>query len=112
MQLDIQDASPTITKVLMTGRFDIAGAREIDLPFNVLVGSRRKLIIDLSGVEFIASMGLRTLIMGAHTVASKHGRMVLLAPGPLVEAVLLSAGVDRMVPIVATLEAAIEAVSA
>jgi anti-sigma B factor antagonist len=111
MQLETEEIAPGVTRAKLIGRLDIAGARAIDLPFSVLVGSRRALIVDLSALEFIASMGLRTLIMGAHAVKSKHGRMVLFHPPAAVEAVLVSSGTDKVLPILHDLDEAVRAVS-
>ena len=111
MELVTETVAPGVTKVNLAGRMDIAGAQSIDLHYNVLVGSERALIIDLSKVEFIASMGLRTLILGARTVALKRGRIVLYRPIPAVEQVLVTSGTDSVVSIVHDLEAAVRAVS-
>jgi anti-anti-sigma factor len=85
--------------------------QEIDLPFNVLIGAQRALIIDLSEVAFIASMGLRTLLKGASAVAAKGGNIALWRPIPEVANVLEISGISALVPIVEELEAAIRAVS-
>jgi anti-anti-sigma factor len=111
MNLATEEVAPGVIKVNLSGRMDIAGAQSIDLQFNALVGSQRALIIDLFEVAFIASMGLRTLIMGARTVASKRGRIVLYRPVAEVENVLVTSGTDTVVPIVHELEAAIRSVS-
>lgn len=112
MKLSVEELPGNVAKANMEGRLDIVGAQSIDLPFNVLVGSRRAIVVDLSQVTFVASMGLRTLIMGAKTAASKKGKMVLFAPKPEVEQVLVSAGVDTLVPILHDLDAATAAVRA
>lgn len=111
MELATETVAPGVTKVNLVGRMDIVGAQRIDLHFNVIVGSERALIIDLSGVTFIASIGLRTLILGARTVASKRGKMVLYRPTTAVEEVLVSSGTDSVVAIVHDLETAVRAVS-
>jgi anti-anti-sigma factor len=111
MEMNIEALSDEITKVNLVGRMDILGAQEIDLHFSVLVGVHRKLIVDLEQVSFLASMGIRTLIMGAKTVKSKRGRMVLLNPTSDVEKVLIGSGTDTVVPIVKDLDGAIAAVS-
>ena len=54
MELMTETVAPGVTKVNLAGRMDIAGAQSIDLHYNVLVGSERALIIDLSAVQFIA----------------------------------------------------------
>lgn len=111
MRMDTEEVAPGVTKATLVGRLDIGGSQDIDRPFSAIAGSCRALIIDLSQVDFIASMGLRTLIMGARTVAQKGGRMVLLRPVPAVEAVLVSSGTDYVVPILRDLDEAIRAVS-
>ena len=111
MRMVTEEVAPGVTKANLTGRLDIGGSQEIDLAFNALAGSQRALIIDLSQVDFIASLGLRLLIVGARTMQRKGGRMVLLAPPIAVEAVLISSGTDNVVPIWRHLDDAIAAVS-
>jgi len=111
MRMQTEEVAPGVTKANLAGRLDIGGAQAVDLPFNVLTASSRALILDLSEVEFIASMGLRTIILGARTVARKGGRMVLYRPVAAVEAVLISSGTDNVVPILRDLDEAIRAVS-
>ena len=111
MDMTIQDAGNGVSLAVLTGRLDIAGAGQIDLKFNAAAGAPRALIVDLSGVSFIASMGVRLLLIGARTVAAKGGKMALLAPSPDVASVLLTARIDGVVTICATREAAIAAVA-
>lgn len=111
MRLETEEVVPGVTKVNLTGRLDIGGSQEIELAFNAFAGSQRALIIDLSQVDFIASLGLRLLIVGARTVQRKGGRMVLFRPPIEVEAVLISSGTDNVVPILRNLDEAIHAVS-
>jgi anti-sigma B factor antagonist len=111
MRLETEEVAPGVTKMNLTGRLDIGGSQEIDLAFNALAGSQRALIVDLRQVDFIASLGLRLLIVGARTVQRKGGRMVLFRPPIEVEAVLISSGTDNVVPILRNLDEAIHAVS-
>ena len=112
MEMKVESLPAGVTKVNLVGRFDILGAQQIDLGFNVIVGSQRKVIVDLQEVPFLASMGIRTLIMGAKTMKSKGGRMALLGPTPDVNRVLTETGTDTVIPILHDLESAITAVSA
>lgn len=99
-----------VTLVHLDGRLDIAGASAVDLRFSALAGSRRSLVVDLSKVSFLASMGIRLLLTGAKTVAAKGGRMVLVGPDAEVEKVLATAGIDMLIPIHADAASAIAAV--
>jgi anti-anti-sigma factor len=79
---------------------DMQGAMEIDTDFQEVVQSYNAVIVDLSGVEFLASMGLRSLIMAAKSMHSRSGRMVLMRPTELVEQVLRASGTDGLIAVV------------
>jgi anti-anti-sigma factor len=100
-----------VTKVVLDGQLDIMGAQTIDLRFSVIAGSSKAVVVDLSAVSFVASIGIRTLLTGAKTVQSKGGKLVLLSPTPAVEKVLKVTGVDTLMPIFGDLDAAIQAVA-
>ena len=106
MKLDVVELDNQITKVVLAGRMDIEGAQAIDLKFNVIAGSRKKVIVDMSEVSFIASIGIRTLVMGAKAITNKNGKIVLLNPQPNVEKVLKTTGVDTIIPIATDIQAA------
>jgi anti-sigma B factor antagonist len=110
MPIEIQDMDNGVTKVILSGRIDIVGAQLIDLPMSVVGGSRRAVVIDLSGVDFMASMGLRCLVIAAKSIQSKRGRVVLLSPQPLVEEVIQTSGVDELIAVHQDETAAIAAV--
>lgn len=112
MPIAIQELDGNVTKVVLSGRIDVAGAREIDLPLSVVAGSRRAVVIDLAAVEFMASMGLRSLVVCAKSIIGKRGRVVLLAPQPAVAEVLTVSGIDDLIPIHHDEAAAIAAVGA
>lgn len=109
MRMQTEELAPGIVKARLTGRLDIGGAQEIDPALAMLAASNRGLIVDLSRVEFVGSMGLRALIIGARTVARNGGRMVLLRPVPAVETVLVTSGADAVVPILHDADEAVRA---
>jgi anti-anti-sigma factor len=99
MNLEITDLENGITKVILSGRLDVEGALKIDSEFNALAEQKKKVLVDLSDVTFIASLGIRTLITGAKATANNGGKMVLLDPQPNVEKVLRTSRVDTVIPI-------------
>jgi anti-anti-sigma factor len=107
MKLDVLNDENGVTRVLLVGRMDIEGATAVDTKFSVIAGSEKKVIVDMSNVDFLASLGMRTLIISAKSIASKGGRMVLLSPQPGVAKVLTTSGVDTVIPIAADLKSAI-----
>jgi anti-anti-sigma factor len=97
--------------VILEGLLDIAGSQEIDLRFSVVAGANKAIVVDLSGVSFVASIGIRTLLTGAKAVHSRGGKLVLLSPSSAVEKVLKVTGVDTLMPIFHDADAAIQAVA-
>ena len=86
--------------VFLKGRLDIAGTQAVDLKFTALTSSQRKpVMVDLSGVDFISSIGIRMLATNAKTLHSFGAKMVLVNPQPVVTDVLCSTGLDQLIPI-------------
>jgi anti-anti-sigma factor len=112
MELDVEQLSAGITRVVPVGRWDVSGAAKIDLRLSVLAGSGRSLIIDLARVDFLSSMGIRSIVMSAKAVSLKRAKLVLLSPGKSVEMVLTTTGIDTVAPIFHDIEAAVAAVTA
>jgi anti-anti-sigma factor len=98
MQIAIQDDGSTAT-VTMTGRLDIAGAEVVAQPLATLSGSKSSLYLDMAGVTFVASLGLRQLVSAAKALARRGGRLVLLNPSANVAEVITLSGLDRILQI-------------
>ena len=111
MKLSTESLPGDVTKVILEGLLDIAGSQEIDLRFSVVAGANKAVVVDLSAVTFVASIGIRTLLTGAQAVHSRGGKLVLLNPSSAVEKVLRVTGVDTLMPIFHDADAAIQAVS-
>lgn len=110
LEIIVEELEGGVTRVGLAGRLDIAGSAAIDLRFNTVSGSKRAIVVDLSRVSFIASMGMRTLVSGAKAARNKGGRMVLLLPDPNVEKALKIACIDTLIPIYHDRDEAIAAV--
>ncbi len=99
MGITTEELPEGITKVVLDGSLDIAGAAAIDLRMNLIGGASKAVLIDLRDVSFIGSMGLRALVAPARAVLSRKGKMVIYGPNELVEKVLKTSGIDTMIPI-------------
>jgi anti-anti-sigma factor len=82
----------------LTGRLDIAGASAVELRFTALASRHKAVVVDMAGVDFLASMGLRMLLMAARSVASKGGGVVLWRPSEMVVGVITTSGLDSLLP--------------
>ena len=63
MEMSVETVSPGVAKVILTGRLDAAGAERIETQLHAIAASHRGLIIDMEAVSFLASMGIRTLML-------------------------------------------------
>lgn len=99
MDIGFEQLPSGVAMIRLKGRLDIMGAMKIDVQFAAVTAANRAVVVDLGEVEFLASMGLRTLIMGAKSMRTKSGRMVLYRPIPLVEEVLVTSGAMTLIPV-------------
>jgi anti-sigma B factor antagonist len=112
MNLGVEPIATGVVKVILSGRLDITGAGVIDLQFSAIAGSHRGVIVDLASVSFLASIGIRTLLLGAKAVQRRGGTFVLLNPVGEVEKVLEVTGVTDLMPIYHNSDEALAAVTA
>ncbi len=90
---------------------DIKGTDEIAANFAELASSeRRQVIVDLTGVTFLASIGIRALISNAKSLHKLGGRMALVVgDNASVAKTLQTTGIDVLIPIVGNLQDAVKA---
>jgi anti-anti-sigma factor len=98
MQIAIQDDGTAAT-VTMVGRLDISGAEVVALPLATLSGSKSTLFVDMAGVTFVASIGLRHLVSAAKAVGRRGGRLILLNPTAAVTEVITTSGLAGLLQI-------------
>ncbi|MFN3076632.1 MAG: STAS domain-containing protein [Alphaproteobacteria bacterium] len=98
MRLDVEEMEGGITRVILVGQLDMVGAGEIDHKFAAIAGKVTRMVVDLSQVSFIASIGIRTLVINAKAMKGRGYRMVLAEAQPCVARVLESAGVNQLIP--------------
>ena len=106
MDIAVEEIAGGITKVVLRGRFDTTGAVVVELPFNKIVTEKRKIMVDLSAVSFLASYAIRVLLVGAKIVNGKGGKLAILCPENNVSKVLKTAGMDTLIPVHRTESAA------
>jgi anti-anti-sigma factor len=112
MDMQVADIAQGAVRVTLKGRLDIGGAAQIDLTFNAVIGSQRGVVVDMSEVTFLASIGIRTLVLGAKQLQRRGGHLVVLSPHPDVEKVLEMTGVTDLLPIMRDEASAVAAVTA
>ncbi len=93
--------------IVLDGRLDLPGVMGIELKFTASAASEKAgVVVDLSQVPFMASIGIRMLLSSAKAVQKRGGKLVLLNPQVKVFEMLTSAGISEIIPVYANLEAA------
>ena len=110
MQISVTNLDDGIVHVTLVGRMDALGADKIAIAFTAATATRKaQVAVDLSGVDFLASAGLRQFFANARAQHQRGGALVLAAPQPDVRTVLDSTGVQQAIPVFSTLEEALTA---
>jgi anti-anti-sigma factor len=101
MPLRYEDTSHDVRRISLSGRLDTAGSEEIaDELASLAASAHRGVVVDLSQVTFLSSMGIRALISAAKARQANGGRMVLLVDGSdVVVRTLEATGVDELIPV-------------
>ncbi len=67
-----------------------------------------RIVVDLSGVEFMDSTGLGVLVGALRRLRDQEGSLALVGPREPVRRVLMVTGLDRVLPTYASLEEALD----
>lgn len=107
MNLQYNELDNNIRLIKLTGELDAEGYNIVDLKFTAhCAGDNARVIVDLSGVTFLGSIGIRMLTMNAQSLSTRNGKMVLLKPTSDVQKVLEMTGIPAIIPIYSSQESA------
>lgn len=107
MELHVTDLDKGITLITLIGRLDIMGVNKIETKFAAYcAGEIPRVLVDMSGVDFLASIGIRLLVTNAKSLRSRNGKMALLNPTPDVMNVLEITDIPSIIPVYSKLESA------
>ena len=107
MELQVRELENGIRLMTLNGQLDIDGTNQIETQLAELcAGENQRILLDLSGVSFLASIGIRLLTLTAKSIVSRNGKIVLLHPTPDVQHVLDVTGIPTMIPVYDSFESA------
>ena len=108
MSVSFQDVGADMRRIVISGRLDMEGTDSVSERLMELVDAPKKgVVIDLSAVRFLASVGIRVLVASAKAVQQRGGRLVVVvAGGSTVSMSLEATGVDAWIPVFTSGEAA------
>ena len=87
--------------ITITGRLDTDGANSVATQLSQLADAPKKgVVVDLSSLKFLASIGIRALIASAKAVKARGGKMVLVVNSASTVMMSIKAtGIDQLVPV-------------
>lgn len=95
--------------ISVTGRLDASTAPVLQGHFEGIVSAgKRFFLLDLQGVDYVSSGGLRVLLVMAKKVKAVEGGMALANLHPFVEDLLTMAGFGKLIPTATSTQDAIE----
>jgi anti-sigma B factor antagonist len=107
MELQYREIDNRIRLIKLSGNLDLNGVGQIESRFTgYCSGDNVRVILDVSEVDFLSSIGIRLLLVNAKSVSSRGGKMVLLAPTPDVETALELTGLLPIIPIYNSVDSA------
>lgn len=100
MKMTVKETDDELLVISLEGRLDLEGTQEIDQKFSFQATTQaRRIVVDLSAVTFLASIGIRTLLSAARGQSNRGGKLVLAGPAVMVRQTLETMGIDKVVPI-------------
>lgn len=107
MEIILNEMQDGIRMIKLIGTFDILGTGKIENKFaGYCAGEKPLVVVDLSEVDFLASIGIRLLVLTAKSIVSREGKMVIIGPTPDVLNVLEITGIPAIIPIYSHFESA------
>ena len=84
MDLQFSTMDNGIRLIKLSGKLDIIGTGEIETKFTgCCAGDKVRVVADLSGVDYIASIGIRLFMLTAKSLAKRNGKMALIKQSPM-----------------------------
>lgn len=113
--IDIREQRPGMMVVSLTGEVDIMRSPDLQTALQDAIGrikGKGAVVVDLSGVTYMDSSGVATLVRGLQLSRKKDVGLVLCALQDRVRSIFEIARLDTVFPMAATIDEAIDAASA
>jgi anti-anti-sigma factor len=93
----------------VSGRLDAANAAEFDKQCLTVINTGIKtLIVDLSGVAYVSSLGLRSFVSAGKEMQSRDGKLILVGLKGMVKEVFTITQFISLFPVFDTVDAALQ----
>lgn len=96
-----------VAVVTVSGRVDSETAPTLDAELTEAVGGSSKLVLELKGVEYMSSAGIRAVVKAAQAVEQKGGAVKMASAPELVTSIFYTVGIVDKIKSYATVDEAV-----
>jgi anti-anti-sigma factor len=108
MRLQYSELKDNVRLIKLSGALDIHGVSDVEMDFvRICTGDNICVLVDLSKVNYISSIGIPLLVNSAKSLARQGGKMILVNPKRPVENVLEVTGIPLIIPIYQNVDTAV-----
>lgn len=101
------DTDSEIAIVTAGGRFDSETAPNLDAELSKVIGKKNKIVLDLKGVDYMSSAGLRAIVKGLQAAQKSGGGLKLASAPESVEVILRTVGMMEMLKMYSSVHEAV-----
>ena len=83
-------------ELIVEGRLDTGTAPQLEAVLNKVPKVKMNLYINLSGIEYVSSAGLRVILLAHKIMLPTGGKMILRSPSAFCMQVLEATGMDKV----------------
>lgn len=83
-------------ELVVEGRLDTGTAPQLEAELNKIPKIKMNLYINLSGIDYVSSAGLRVILLAHKIMLPTGGKMILRSPSAFCMQVLEATGMDKV----------------
>ncbi len=113
MDMVVVDVAGAPKRLGLTGRLDAGGTEKVEVAFGAQVrAAQRHVLVDMTGVSFVGSLGIRMLIAAARVSDRGGFKLVIFGAQPAVAEVFRTIALDDLIPVMPDEAAALAQIQA
>lgn len=94
-----QNKVPDGIELVVDGRLDTNTAPELEMALKQIEPAKQTLYLNLKGIEYVSSAGLRVILLAHKIMLPTGGRMILRQPSEFCRQVLEATGMDSILTV-------------
>ena len=94
-----ENKTSTSIELIVQGRLDTNTAPELENKLKEVAQTAQTLYLNLAGIEYVSSAGLRVILLAHKLMLPSGGKMVIKQPSSFCKQVLIATGMDSILTI-------------